>query len=412
MVRSQSIRYLLVRACVSPAAIAAAATVAMLTGPAAGQALAQRAGQQTGTFVLTSADGESRVQLGLTAQTDGRFALNDDADVLTDSFYLRRLRPSLRGRVAGVFDFVVSADFGRGGSTLQDAYVETAISSTAALRIGRSKLPFGYERLLSVQHTPFMERGLPSAIAPNRDIGLQVLGEALEGQLGYSVGVFNGAPDGSSLDTDSGDGKDFVGRLVGRPSTGLTVALAVSAGDHTGSESLPAYRTTVFQSPFFAYAGDARIDGRVVRYSPSAAFYSGAFGGFVEYVTSRMTVARDDARESTWHEAWQVTGSWVLTGEDASENGVVPAADFGAGGWGALQVSARVHRLQIDEDAFVFDFAAPGSNRRATAWSAGVSWILNRHITGRAMLERTTFDQSTTIRPSETTAALRAQLVF
>lgn len=410
MIVSLSIRYLVVR---TRALRLAAATLVVFVGLTAGNARAQGTGGQTtpGGVTLTSADGTTSVQFGLTAQIDGRFALGDDEELLDDSFDVRRLRPSLRGRAGDLFDFVVSADFGRGVVGLQDAYVDVAMSDTSALRVGRAKVPLGYERMLSVQTMPFMERSFTAAIAPSRDIGIQVVGTLLEKQLDYSLGVFNGAADGSlpPVHADTGDGKDIVGRVVARPAAGLTLALAASAGDHTGTASLPEYQTSVFESPFFRYADDARIEGRLVRYTPAVAYYSGQFGGLAEYVTSRTTVVRGDSRASTWHEAWQVAGTWVLTGEDAAEDGVTPAVDFGAGGRGAIVLAARVHRLQVDRDAFVSGLAADGSNGRATAWSAGATWVLNRRAALRAMLERTMFDQSTSPRPSETSVAIRAQ---
>lgn len=408
MIVSLSLRYLFVR---MRAFGLVAATLVVLVEATAGESLAQGTAGQNGPggVVRTSADGSTSVQLGLMTQIDGRFAAGDDAERLDDTFYVRRLRPSLQGRAGDLLDFVVSADFGRGDAALQDAYFDIAMSDSAALRVGRSKVPLGYERMLSVQAIPFMERAFTAAIAPSRDIGIQVVGTVFENRLHYTAGVFNGAADGSRLDADSGDGKDILGRIVARPAAGLTVALAASAGDHTGTASLPEYQTTVFQSPFFSYAADARIEGRLVRYTPAVAYVTGPFGGFAEYVTSRATVVRGDARESTWHEAWQLTGSWVATGEDAAEDGVTPAADFGAGGRGAIVLAARVHRLQIDRDAFVSGLAADGSNRRATAWSAGATWILNRRTAFRVMLERTTFDQSTAPRPSETSMAIRAQ---
>ena len=65
---------------------------------------APTAGWQNG-FFLQSADGANRLQLGLLTQFDGRFAVDDEADALTDSFVIRRLRPSLRGRIGDRFEF-------------------------------------------------------------------------------------------------------------------------------------------------------------------------------------------------------------------------------------------------------------------------------------------------------------------
>ena len=326
---------------------------------------------------------------------------------------MRRLRPSLRGRIGGHFDFVLGIDFGSGSASVQDAYVDTRFSEAVRLRLGKTKSPMGHERLHSVPTMLFFERALPSGVAPNRDVGVQLLGDVMEGRVSYNIGLFNGSRDGSSSDVDTSDGKDLVGRVVGRPVPGLTVALSGSTGEHTGAAALPSYRTTIFQQTFFSYTG-AEADGRLVRYSPYVSYYDGAFGGFAEYVTSRLPVRRDDVVESIWHEAWQVTGSWVLTGEDATEGGVVPRHDFNfeGSGWGAFQLAARYHALTVDDDAFELGFATPGSSRTASAWSVGLNWYLNRQVSGRAHFERTVFDSNNGSRPAENVVALRTQISF
>lgn len=370
------------------------------------------AGWQNGFFVQ-SADGQHRLQFGLTAQLDGRFAAGDEADVLTDTFALRRLRPIVRGRLGGHFEFQVGVDFGSGTATLQDAYVDTRFSEAVRLRLGKTKSPLGHERLHAVPTMLFFERALPSGVAPNRDVGVQVLGNVMDGRVSYNIGLFNGSRDGSSSDLDTSDGKDLVARVVARPASGLSVALSGSTGEHTGAAALPSYRTTIFQQTFFSYSG-AAADGRLTRYSPYVSYYDGPFGGFAEYVTSRVPVRGGDVVESIWHEAWQVTGSWVLTGEDATEAGVAPQRDFDfeGGGWGALQVAVRYHTLKVDDDAFDLGFATPGSNRTATAWSAGLNWYLNRYVSARAHFERTVFDSNDGSRPAENVFALRTQLSF
>ena len=52
--------------------------------------------------------------------------------------------------------------------------------------------------------------------------------------------------------------------------------------------------------------------------------------------------------------AWEISGGWVLTGEDASSNGVMPLHPFDPhnGQWGALQVVGRYAELNMDNAAF------------------------------------------------------------
>ena len=76
--------------------------------------------------------------------------------------------------------------------------------------------------------------------------------------------------------------------------------------------------------------------------------------------------------------------SWVLTGETASDTsaGVRPRNnfDFGNGHWGAFQVSARYHTLEVDEKAIALGLAAAGSSHKAEAWTVGLRWYLNPNV--------------------------------
>jgi phosphate-selective porin OprO/OprP len=371
-------------------------------------------GWQNG-FLLQSPDGQTRLQFGLLTQFDGRFAFEDDTSELTDAFLIRRVRPSLRGRIGGRFEFLLNPDFALGTLVVQDAYFDTRFSQAFRLRIGKAKSPFGHERLHSAAGMLFIERALPTGVAPNRDVGIQVLGDIAGGAVSYSAGVLNGSRDGGSADIDTNDGKELVGRVLVRPVTGLGLALSVSTGNQTGSLLLPAYRTTIFQQTFFSYAGTgAGADGRLTRYSPYASYYRKAFGGFTEFVRSELPVRSDDRRESVAHRAWQVAASWVLTGEDATDNGVVPRAEFnfGNGGWGAFQIAGRYQQLTVDDIAFDAGFATPGSNRNAEGWSAAVNWYFTRHLLARVHFERTVFDDNNGSRPAENVFAFRSQLNF
>ena len=69
------------------------------------------------------------------------------------------------------------SDFGGGTAVVQDAYVDARFSKVFNLRAGKQKPPLGQERLLSATDILFIERALPTALVPNRDVGVQVYGE-------------------------------------------------------------------------------------------------------------------------------------------------------------------------------------------------------------------------------------------
>jgi phosphate-selective porin OprO/OprP len=375
-------------------------------------------------FFIQSANGDFRLQIGLLVHADGRFGLDDTAGNVSDAFLFRRLRPNLRGRFARRFEFYFNPDFAGGTLVVQDAYVDTVFAPAFRIRAGKGKTPFGLERLHSAANLLFFDRALPTALVPNRDIGVQVLGDISGGVVSYLAGVMNGVGDGGSADVDSNDSKDISGRVIVRPFTriegnplkGLGLAIAGSNGRQTGPAALPSFRTQSLQQPYFSYSG-ASADGTRTRYSPQAFYYYGSFGGFAEYVRTKTPIRREGVRDEVAHTAWQVAASYVLTGESATDagSGVRPRAsfDFGNGHYGAFQVAARYHTLEVDDRAFTLGFAAAGSSRKAESWTIGLNWILANNFKYVFNVERTVFDDDPDgPRPAENALVFRTQVNF
>jgi phosphate-selective porin OprO/OprP len=376
-------------------------------------------------LAIESGNGEYRLQIGLLVQADGRFAAAEERRAITDTFAFRRLRPYLRGRILRRFEFYLNPDFAGGTLVVQDAYLDTILSPSFRIRAGKGKHPFGMERLHSGSNLLFLDRALPTALAPNRDVGVQVLGDVSGGVFSYLAGVMNGVADGGSTDLDANDGKDVTARVIVRPFTrqiasplrGLGVAVSGNTGRQVGAAALPSYRTPILQQPFFSYATGAAASGRRIRYSPQLFFFKGPFGGWAEYVRTQLPVTRNGVTNDIENRAWQVAASWVLTGEAATDAGagVRPRAIFepSTGHWGALQVAARVHELTVDQDAIDLGFAASGSSRKARAWTAGLNWYLTGNVKYVLDFERTVFDDNREgARPAENGIAFRTQLSF
>ena len=382
------------------------------------------AGWQEG-FFLQSANGDFRLQIGLLVHGDGRFVPSDDeAQVIQDTFLIRRLRPSLRGRFSRRFEFYLNPDFAGNTLVVQDAYVDTVFAPAFRIRAGKGKVPFGFERLHSASNLLFFERALPTALAPNRDVGLQVLGDAAGGVVSYMAALTNGVTDGGSADIDTNDGKDVAARLVVRPFTriaasplrGLMIAAAGSHGRAAGALALAALRTQSAQQQYFSYSG-AVGDGIRTRYSPQVAYYYKGFSSWFELVHVETPVRKNDVREVIGSQAWQIAGSYVLTREAASDAGpgVRPRNnfDFGNGHWGAFQIAARYHTLQIDSLAFTREFVTAGSSRKVEAWTGGLNWYLTQNFRYTFNVERGVFDDNGPgARRPEVSFSFRTQLNF
>src|SRR5262249_39235122 len=224
-------------------------------------------------FTLQSETRDFIVKVTGYVQGDGRFALGDDAGLVTDQFVVRRARPVLTGTVAKYFDFYLMPDFGLGTAALFDAWVDVHFTDKLRVRVGKMRTPFGIERLQSGQSLSFVERALPNNLVPNRDVGLQVHGELLKGALGYQLAVLNGVADGGSADGDTNASKDLAGRVFlqpwrakgGSPLRGLGFGIAGTTGKANGA--LRAY-SSVSQVPVFSYASAVTAGGDRRRWSP------------------------------------------------------------------------------------------------------------------------------------------------
>ena len=376
---------------------------------------------------VKNAAGDFEVKLRGLVQADARYFGGDTSAAQTDTFLFRRIRPTLEGSWGKLVGFRLTPEFAGDSATIVDAYVDLKFDPRATVRIGRLKGPVGLERLQSGGATAFIERGFPTELAPNRDLGVQLQGEFASGGLSYAVGVFNGAPDGRDAATSNPDGDfELAARVFAEPwknsanaLSGLGFGIAASRGDKHGSGNnfLPRYRTPG-QVQFFNYRSTVLADGEHLRISPQAYYYGGRVGLLGEYISSRQDVrAASGTRADLENTAWQVTAGYVLTGEDASYRGVLKpsnAFSIDGPGWGAFEVVGRYGRLDIDDDAFPL-FADPNNaSTAARSWGIGLNWYLNANIKLVANDARTAFDAApgATARNDEEVVFTRAQFSF
>ena len=373
-------------------------------------------------FVIQSENGDYRLQIRGYTQFDGRF-FTADRDLAIDTFVLRRVRPILQGTVARYFDFNITPDFGVGTTVLQDAWLDANFTPKIRARVGKFKAPVGLERLQSATNLAFVERAFPTALVPNRDLGIQLHGELWGGTVAYAAGVFNGAPDGGSVDIDVNDGKDVDGRIFLSPFKrgksalkGLGFGVSGTTGKQTGP--LPAYRSGGQVSIVTILTG-ITVDGTRNRYSPQMSFYAGPFGLFAEYAHSDSRVKRADGTHVDLEaSAWEATATIVLTGDPTSWNGVRIRKPFDPkkGQWGALELAARVNGIELANATISDGLIDPEKTpREAFAWALGLNWYLSRNIKQVVDFERTSFTGGAAAegdRPAENAIFIRTQVAF
>jgi phosphate-selective porin OprO and OprP len=386
-------------------------------------------------YSIKSGDGNFQIRFRGYIQSDARFVGDSDGPGGPTNFVLRRVRPVVEATAFRIFDLKLMPDFGNGTTVLQDAYADARFSSWFRIRAGKYKAPFGLSRLQSATEMTFIERGTPTLIAPNRDIGVMAFGDVLRERVTYQIGVFNGVVDGGSADGDDHSGKDVVARVFAHPFRQaqsdtwkqLGVGVAVSSGSQRGTvatPNLPTYRTAA-QQIFFRYRADLTPEGTTTadgdhwRVGPQAYYYRGPVGLLAEYSVSNQKLRRGVLTGDNTAKAWQIESSYVLTGEDASYRGVAPRRNFerstGSKGWGAFELIGRYGRFQVDDDVFQV-FANPAvAARQADDIVGGVNWYLNRMVKITAEYETILFDGGAPAggdRPTERGVFTRLQFAF
>jgi phosphate-selective porin OprO/OprP len=292
--------------------------------------------------------------------------------------------------------------------------------------VGKFKPPVGLERLQSDDDTNFVERGLPTLLAPSRDIGYQISGDVVMRRVAYAIGVFNGVPDNGLSDTAVSDHRDYAGRLfftpfqpdAHSPLAGLGVGIGASAGNVDG-QALPSYKS-FGQNSFISFASGVTEAGHRTRLAPGAYYYLGPFGLLTEYGLTEEGLQKGAVRRDIAYRAWQVQAAFLLTGEKKGFTSPTPKKAFDPRnhGWGAVELAARVGDFSAEPGLYNYGFASSATAaRRAHEWVGGVNWYLNRLFRTSLDYGHTNFGGGATAaaggnRPSEKVIVLRFQVNF
>ncbi len=365
-------------------------------------------------FSFSSADSNFVTQIHGLIQTDFRQFFNNGDQKGADGFLLRRARPIFTGTVFRDFDYNLTPDFGGNTVQIQDAFLNYRYAPEYQLQVGKFKSPVGLEQLQADPVTSFNERSLANNLVPNRDLGIALKGDLYGGSATYILGVFNGAGDynGTTTNVYSQNNKALVSRVFFQPWKNTDVNALRGLGFGVGGSYeidnpntnantglTPGY-TTDGQQKFFTYGKNVYADGKHWRIAPQGYYYYGPFSLLGEYVISYQHVSNDavggakdvDVRNT----AWEISGGWILTGEEASYTGVTPRHPFDPrnGDWGAVQLVARYAELNVDDDAFKSALADQAKSADgAKAWAVGLNWYLNKNIRANLSFSHTTFSK-------------------
>ncbi len=170
---------------------------------------------------------QGRVQadtLFFNQNADSRTRLGD----IQDATYFRTARIGVGGDAFEVFSYRLEVDLAARNTygaaadvsvtSFKDAYIEVKeLPLAGSVQIGHYKEPFSLEELTSSRFISFMERGLPSAFVPGRNMGIRAMNTYGEESGTWAVGVFREMTDIPPFRADDDGGRSITARLTWLP---------------------------------------------------------------------------------------------------------------------------------------------------------------------------------------------------
>ncbi len=360
-------------------------------------------------FFIRSADG--LFSISPYGYVDNNYYAYKGDGAPADTFTLRRARFGFQGNYGSHFDFALLADAApTSGSTLRDVYLNVRVRNEFQFQAGQFKVPFAQEEVQGDTNLDFIERGFqymlyPSAASTNRSPGAAIHGDIYGGVVQYWFGGFNGKGYATANTTNQ---PEVLGRLRFYPwrrtnsswlkdfAFGGSVDRAKSrglSGDLSFSATLPDSAYAFF--PQFA------INGPIQRYNGEFTYLKSALGVRGEYV--QLNMSRDSVGSlqsgglgnislpSIIAKAWDVSATYLLTGERQPENGTPrvrhplfgPDTPGGKGrGLGAWGVGFRYTGIQANEPGLNLEYYytpgyVPTFNYHTDEFTVGINWFPN-----------------------------------
>jgi len=360
-------------------------------------------------FYIRSPDGQFTISPYGYVNSDYRAYQGDGAP--SDTFLLRRARFGFQGSYGSHFDFALLTDAAATtGSVVRDVYLNVRMRPEFQFQVGQFKVPFAQETGVGATNLDFVERGFqsmlyPSAASAYRSPGAAIHGDLSGGVVQYWVGAFNGK--GYAI-VNTTNQPEVIGRLRFYPwrktksawfkdlAFGGSVDFARSrglSGDLSFASAIPDGAYSFF--PQFP------INGPVERYNGEFTYLKSAFslrGEYDQLNMFRRNVGSEQpgglgflSLPGITAKAWDVSTTYLLTGEKRPENGTPrvksplfgPDTPGGKGrGLGAWEIGFRFTGIQgLEPGANFYSYYTPEYvptfDYHTLEYTVGINWYPN-----------------------------------
>lgn len=364
---------------------------------------------------------------------DAREALVDGSPLgdIPDGADFRRTRLAAKGDVADNVGFMIEMDFAfPGRPSFMDVYMDIRnLPGLGTVRIGQWRQPFSMDALTSVKELSFLERALPFALVPLRQVGVGAFHQLFGDRATWAASAFRYPTDVYGGNVGDRGGYGFASRvtcLAWEPNDSVLVHLGGGYSFADPSFDILRYRN---QPEFFVN----ELPGGLVPIGPpsqvppfvdtgfltNSKYYS--LGGAelaarigrlsLQSEAMFLSISRSDAERLNFAGVY-AQAAYMLTGEVRPydyKNGVFgriePLCPFSRDtGWGAWELSARWSYLDLNDEEI--------RGNRLTNLTFGVTWYLNRHAKFQLNYIHAMLDSLPDGRSDTGICAARAQLDF
>lgn len=319
-----------------------------------------------------------------------------DGDV-QDGADFRRARLAAVGQAWDNVSYMLEMDFAfPGRPSFMDVWLDADdIVGSSNVRIGQFRQPIGMDGLTSVKEMTFLERGLPFAFLPFRQIGAMLYGNSQDELATYAVSGFRFPTDtfGGNVGDNGGYGlaTRVTGLLVNRPNAGGLLHVGGAYSFIDPANDLVQYRN---QPEVFVgeTGGGALVPTGVPSNLPpfvdtgllptenvnlASLELAMSYGSFYAQSEAITAFVNRDGGESLTLPGVYAHAGYFLTGETRVYNGksgvfgrVQPKRSVGKdGGIGAWEIAARWSAIDLND--------ADVQGGRLNNLTGGVNWYLN-----------------------------------
>ena len=320
-------------------------------------------------YKLSSSDGIYSLKFGGRIMTD--YAIWDNGSETFSGTEFRRIRFFNSGKVYDNVKYKLQLDFAGGDVSIKDVYMETSLPYFVNFKVGHFKEPFRLEALTSSKYITFMERALPIAFSPERNVGIMLHDSFLDDKLSIQAGLFREASSGDDVNIE--DVRNITTRITFLPINNDENLLHLGAAFSSRSSSDDTYSVS---SRAENHLGTKLLVMELYDVSvmnlmgAEMAFVMGSFSVQGEYVMNSVEAMEDYSFSGYYGQV-----SYFLTGEKrkyknslAGFDRVKPNKNMKEGeGLGAFEIAARYSSMDLSE-------AHAGTLNDITV---GLNWYLN-----------------------------------